>query len=226
MAHQVQLTPADQAARRVGQLDVQAHRVRGAQQVVQRDEADAQLGRALGGGVERPGLHVHADGAAEAGQFGADGAGADDAEGLAAEVDVLAGAPAAFAHEAGLVGDAAGRGEHQGQGVLGDDGGGAAGYVADHDAERPGGVEVGGVGADAADGDHAQRRQPAQHGAGPPHGAARVNQARCPGGAADLLLVVGGAIAVEHHLAAAAQPVQVRRALELRWVVAGDRNAR
>ena len=72
----------------------------------------------------------------------------------------------------GLVDDPAGGGEHQGQGVLGDDGGGAAGDVADDDALLTGRPQVDGVGADAADGDHPQPVGAPQERSGPLDGAA------------------------------------------------------
>jgi ABC-type multidrug transport system permease subunit len=58
--------------------------------------------------------------------------------------------------------------------------------------------------------------------AGPFDGAARVDQARRAGGATQLLGVVGGAIEVQHHFAAFAQAIEVRRGLQLRRIVAGD----
>ena len=66
---------------------------------------------------------------------GADGADAEDAEGLAAQEEIVGRFPDAAAKLLRLEADPARGGEHQGEGVFGDDRRGQAGDVADDDAE-------------------------------------------------------------------------------------------
>src|SRR5207248_8353791 len=75
--HQADRARPDQPARLLGQLDVDADDVGGAQQLVEADELDAEPAAALGGGVDGPGADGHADGPAQAGHLGGDGPGAD-----------------------------------------------------------------------------------------------------------------------------------------------------
>ncbi len=170
--HQADLARADHAARLVGQLDVDADDVGGLQKVVERNEGEAELQRAISRRIEGPGVDVHADGVGESAHLRADGAGAEDAEGLAVQEDIVGRLPDAAAKLRGLKADAPRGGQHQRQGMLGDDRSGQAGNIADDDAKLFGDGDVDGVGADAAHGDHPQARQLPQQMAGPLHRAA------------------------------------------------------
>ena len=104
--------------------------------------------------------------------------------------------------------------------MLGNDRCRLAGQIADHDAQLPGRPQVDGIRADAADGDHFQARQSAEHFARPLDRSAAVDQADGVAGPADLLLDRGRPVDVEDDFAVAFQPFEVRRALQLRRVVA------
>ena len=110
----------------------------------------------------------YADGPAQVDQFRGDTAGADQAERLAAQVDVVLRGPPPRLQLVRLEPGPLGHRQHQAQGVFGDDRRRPAGQVADHDAQFPGCLQVDGVRADAAGGDHFQARQPAEYVARPP----------------------------------------------------------
>src|SRR5262249_34319930 len=93
--------------------------------------------------------------------------------------------------------------------------------VADDDPPLPGHGQVEAVRADPADGGHAELRQRAQGVARPLHGAARVHQADRVTGPRQLLLQALGPIGVEDDVAVRLEPVEVRRALDLRGIVPG-----
>src|SRR5262249_32647415 len=93
------------------------------------------------------------------------------------------------------------------------------------DAQLPGRLQVDGVGADATGGDHAQSGQAAENITGPFDGAAGINQASRSLGPAELLLHAQGPIEVKNYLPRLPEPFQMRRALQLRRVIAWDHDA-
>src|SRR5262249_38131291 len=148
-----------QASGPVGQLDVDGDYVRGPQQIVERDETQAELDGPLGGGIYGPGLHVHADRPGQPCGGCPDVAGANDTEGFARQEDVIHGVvPTALLELLSLEPKAAGGGQHQGQGVLGDDGRGTARNVADDNTLVAGRFQVNRIGADAAGSNHLEAR--------------------------------------------------------------------
>ena len=96
----------------------------------------------------------------------------------------------------GLVVGALGDGEHEPEGVLGDDRRGLARDVADHDAALARGGEVEGVGADPADGRHAEAGQGPERLARPLDRAPRVHKAHGVLRARDALLRRARAVGV------------------------------
>jgi hypothetical protein len=206
------------------QLDVQADHVRLPQQVVQLHKRDTELARPFRRRVKCPRQDAHADSMGEPRHLRRDAAGANQAERLAAQKDIIQGGPAALLQLVRLKPRPPRHGEHQCQGVLGDDRGSAARDVAHGDTHRARHLEVDGVGADAADGEQPQPGQLPHHIGSPLHGAAGVDEDRGVLGAAHLLGVCRGTVTIEDDLAEAPQPLQVRRALQLRRVVAGDHN--
>ena len=220
--HPADLLRADEATAFARQLDVQADHVGARQQFFERNKRHAQAGRPLRRGVKGPRQHFHADGLAQPGHLRGDAAGADQAERLAAQVDVVPRRPAARLQLVGLKPGPLGHRQHQTQGMLGDNRRRLAGQVADHDAQFLGRLQVDGVRADAADGDHFQARQSAEHFARPLDRPAAIDQADGVAGTANLVLDRGRPIGVEDDLAVAFQPFEVRRALQLRRVVAGN----
>ena len=142
----------------LGERRVHGDEVGARQHLVERRLLDAELLGALVGqeGIVGDHAHLEADGAL--GDDRADVAATDQAQRLEAELG---------AHEAVLlplaglgrgvgVGDLAGHGEHQGDGVLGGGDGVAVGRVHDHDAVRGGRLDVDIVDADAGAADDLQ----------------------------------------------------------------------
>ena len=136
---------------RRGEGDVDGDEVAFGEDFVEGAELDAEGLEALGGdeGVVADDVHLEAAGAT--GDFGADAAEAEDAEGLAAQLDAdeLAALPLAGGEGRVGGGDVAGEGEHQADGVLGGGDGDGGGGVDDDDAAGGGRVDVDVVDADA-----------------------------------------------------------------------------
>jgi hypothetical protein len=123
------------------------------QQLVHLNVGDAQLLFDAGDVIDVEREDVHADGLGHDAQLLADAAEADDAEGLAAELDALAVGllfPLVLAHGVAGDGDVAGAGEHVAHGELGDGLGGGLRGVLHGDAGRLGVFDVDVVHADAA----------------------------------------------------------------------------
>ena len=106
--------------------------------------------------------------------------------------------------------------------MLGDDRGGAAGLVADDYAALAGDLDVDHVDANGARGDHPQARQGPEGLGGPLDGAAGVDDDMGVPRTFELLFHARRAIEVEVDIAVGLEAVEVRRALNLRGVVAGD----
>ena len=119
MLHQGEVVGGDQAAGPLGQQQVDGDDVRGGEQLVPLDPADADLGGPLVGEVLAPGDDVHAEGETDAGDLAALAAEADDAEPGAGEVGADRLLPAAGADGGVLLRDVPGGGEDQPPGELG-----------------------------------------------------------------------------------------------------------
>ena len=140
--------------------------VRLGEQLVERRQRDVQLLREAGRdvGIVRDDLHAEGEGAA--GNFDADAAQSDDAQGLAAKLAALQRLLFPLAGMHGGVGprELTRQGQHESERVLGDRYGIAAGRVHHHDAALGGGVEIDVVDAHAGASDDAQLGRLVHHG--------------------------------------------------------------
>ena len=138
--------------------DVEGHEVGHLDQPLERQEVDAQVLGPLRRHerVVRHQLHAEAEGALR--HQLADAAQADDAEGLAGQLDALPlrPLPAAGDQRGVGLGHVAGLGEQHGHGVLGGGEDVGLGGVDDHDATRGGGLDVDVVETDAGPAHHHQ----------------------------------------------------------------------
>ena len=109
----------------------------------------------------------HAEGLGEAGDAVAQGAAAENAQGLAGQVadgvieiaELLASLPASGRHRAVEGADLPGQGQQQGKDVLRHGFAGVAAHVGDNDAAGPASLQIDVVVASGGDGDHLQLRQ-------------------------------------------------------------------
>ena len=148
----------DEALGLSGEADVESEVVGVFEDLVDGNEGDVVLAGDDGcdEGVVADELHAEAGGAA--GDFEADAAKADDAEGFAAELGALQGffLPLAGVHGGVGARDAAGHGDHEAKGEFGDGDGVGAGGVHDDDAAMGGGGGVDVVDAYAGAADDAE----------------------------------------------------------------------
>ena len=138
------------------------------------DQFDGQVLRQFGSHVRIVRHDTHLEGLGPLDHFAADAAQADDAERLAAQLiahELLLFPLAGAGGGAGLR-DAARHGEHEGEGVLGDRDGVAAGCIHDQHAGFGGGVEIDVIHPHAGAPDDAQFRRLFQHRGVHLHGAA------------------------------------------------------
>ncbi len=220
--HQCKLASADDVAAVRAEADVKADDVGLLQELVALNEFDAKLLGAFGRGVVRPCEAFHAEGIGNTGDLATDVACADDADGAALERYVLHEGPASGLELDGLEGGALGGGEHEADDVLGDDGSSATGLVADDDAELMGDLDVDHVNADGAGGDHPKAGKGAEGFSGPLDGAACVDDDVGIPRTFKLLFHVRRAVDVEDDVTVGIEAVEMRRALNLWWVIAGD----
>ena len=152
------LPRAQHAPGALGERGVQGDKVGLGQQVVQRQQLDADAAGIVRGDEGVVANQAHAEGLRAAGDLGADPAQAADAEGLFAHLDAHEGAAAPLAGFQGRVraGDVAGHGQHQRQRVLGGGHGVARGGVDHGDAGARGRVQVDVVHPDASAGNDLQ----------------------------------------------------------------------
>ena len=139
--------------------------VGGAHQLLQRHEVDAHLPRPVAGHVRVVGNQPHTERERALGDEGTDAAEADDAERLAVELDALPSRPlplAGLQRGVGL-GDVAGLGEQQGDGLLGRREDVRLRRVDDHHAAPRGGCDVDVVDTDARSADDDQILGRVQH---------------------------------------------------------------
>ena len=140
--------------------------VRAGDELVEGDQLDAGFAGDGGGdkGIAADDLHAEAAGAP--GDFEADAAQAEDAEGFAAELGALEELlfPAAGVHGGVGGGELAGQSEHEADGELGDGDGVGSGGVHDHDAAAGGGVGIDVVDAYAGAADDAELGRVLQEG--------------------------------------------------------------
>ena len=158
--HARELRAADQAARLLVQRRVQRHEVGLLQQRLERDQLDADRGRALVGDERVVGDHAHLEGARTLRHPRADAPEADDAERVPGQLDALqlAALPAALAQRGVPLRHVAGDGEQQREGVLdGGDGVGQRRVDDDHPTRRRR-LEVDVVDADPGAPDHRELR--------------------------------------------------------------------
>ncbi len=163
--HPAQRVLADQADRLGRARQVDGDDVGLLEELVEADQADAELRRARGGDVRVVGHDVHLEGLQPLRHQHADLAEPHHAEGLARELD--AGEPRAVPASGAQRGvgrrDPPGGGEHQADGVLGGGGDVRGGGVDDHHPGSGGGGDVDVVEADAGPGHHPQGGRGGEH---------------------------------------------------------------
>ena len=134
---------------RLGQVD--GDEVGLGHQLVERQQLDAHVPGPVGRDVGVVGAQAHAEGQRPLGHQGTDATEADDAEGLAVQLDAFPFRALPLAgHQGGVgLGDVAGLGQQQGHGVLGGRQDVRLGGVHHHDAASGGRFDVDVVEADA-----------------------------------------------------------------------------
>ena len=135
----------EHAVRLVGDRQVDGDEIGIAVNVVEvRDEREAERFGALLGEEGVVGQDVHAEGQGAAGDLAADAAHAEDAEGLAHQLDALEllAIPFAGRHRGVGLGHLARQAQNQGEGKLGGRDGVAAGRIHDHHAALSGGLDI------------------------------------------------------------------------------------
>ena len=158
LLHDLERGRVDEAFGLAGEADVQGEVVGLLEDLVDGDEGDVVLAGDDGGDEGVVAEDVHAEAGGAAGDFEADAAEADDAEGFAAQLGALQGffLPLAGVHGGVGAGDEAGHGDHEAEGEFGDGDGVGAGGVHDDDAAMGGGGDVDVVDADAGAADDAE----------------------------------------------------------------------
>jgi hypothetical protein len=128
---------------------------------------------------------------------------------IGAEVDKVFARPLSMFYSIGMPPSSFGDGEEQAECMLRYDRSGAAGDVADDNAQLPSNSQVDRVSADAADGDHAQPRQLMEHVARPGDRAAGVHQTDRVTRSANFFRIIGRTIRIQDDFPVCPQPFQV-----------------
>ena len=157
--HAGQLGLTDEMPGLFGQLEMEADHVGAAQQLFQLHKSDAQLSGSLSRRLKGPGDDSHAEEAPQPGHLGSDVARPHHSQRLALQKEAVDTNPITRTNRGCLVRGPLGDRKHQAEGVLGNDGRGLARHVANDDFLSPGSLDIDGVDADPADGDHLEPGQ-------------------------------------------------------------------